>query len=157
MPLPSGERLDGKELLSWLRAATSNGGTFLVIADVCDAAGFIRMPFIYDGNDGLLSWSKSSENQVQGNSGQVIALLSTDHNQSAVTIDSGTKAPYPGYHGLFTFALFNYIRKQPLQVDITNLLLHLRKHSNYHPSQPRPQISATIEGLRQLPLGRLSM
>lgn len=157
MPLPSGERLDGKELMSWLRAAASTGGTFLIIADVCYAAGFIRMPFIYDVKDGSLSWSKSSEIQVQGGSGQVIALLSTDHNQSAVTINSEAKAPYPGYHGLFTFSLFNYIKKQPLEIDITNLLLHLRKHSNYHPSQPRPQISATIEGLRQLPLGRLSV
>ncbi|KAG8916633.1 hypothetical protein FRC01_002951, partial [Tulasnella sp. 417] len=145
MPLPSGERLDGKELMSWLKTGASHGGTFIVIADVCYAAGFIRMPYIYDVNGGSLSWSKSSENQVQGQNGQVIALLSTDYNQSTATIDCGTKEPYPGHHGLFTFALFNYIRKQPLQVDATNLLLHLRKHSAWHPSQPRPQISATIE------------
>ncbi|KAG9048045.1 hypothetical protein FS837_000873 [Tulasnella sp. UAMH 9824] len=159
MPLPSGERLDGKrfgsqELMGWLKAAASNGGTFILIADVCHAAGFIQMPFIYDVNGGSLSWSKSVENQVQLKSGQMIALLSTDYNQFAVTIDSGTKEPYPGYHGLFTFALFDYLRKQPLEIDTANLLLHLRKHSSWHPSQPRPQIFATIEGLRQLALGR---
>ncbi|KAG8892440.1 hypothetical protein FRC00_012063, partial [Tulasnella sp. 408] len=29
VPLPSGERLDGKELMGWLKAAASNGGTFI--------------------------------------------------------------------------------------------------------------------------------
>ncbi|KAG8923207.1 hypothetical protein FRC01_013060, partial [Tulasnella sp. 417] len=170
MPLPSGGRLDGKEIVSWLKTAARNGGTFIVIADVCFAASFIRLPVIYDVYGGSLSWSKISEelkwssperytiskDQAQLNGGQVIALLSTDYSQLAVTIDSGAKEPYPGYHNLFTFALFSYLRKQPLDVDAANLLIHLRKHSAWHPSKPRPQICATTEGLRQLPLGRPS-
>ncbi|KAG8929712.1 hypothetical protein FRC01_003892, partial [Tulasnella sp. 417] len=41
MPLPSGGPLDGKDLVAWLKAAGSNGGTFIVMADICFAAGFI--------------------------------------------------------------------------------------------------------------------
>lgn len=154
MPLPSGGRLDGRDLVDWLKAAGSNGGTFVVMADVCFAAGFIRLPFVGDVRDGSLSWSKSGEKEAQGKNGQVIALLSTDYDQLGVTIDNRNKGSYPGYHGLFTWALFNFLRDQPLEVELIKLLPHLRRHSNFHPSKPRPQISATAESFKKLPIGR---
>ncbi|KIO24226.1 hypothetical protein M407DRAFT_26345 [Tulasnella calospora MUT 4182] len=153
MPLPSGKRLDGKDLMSWLTTASSDGGTFVVIADVGMAASFIRLPFVYNVSGGSLSWSRGCANQAQDENGRVIAILATDHGQPAVTIDNGSKELYPGYHGLFTWALFSYLRNQPVEVDLVNLLLHLRKHSGWHLAQPLPQVSATIEGLRQAPLG----
>ncbi|KAG8977539.1 hypothetical protein FRC05_001397 [Tulasnella sp. 425] len=157
MPLPSGGCLHGKNLTAWMKAACSNGGDFLVIADVCFAASLIRLPFVCDVNDGQLSWKKikSGEKEAQGKNGQVVALLSTDYNQKAGTIIQN-KEPYLGWHGLFTWALFNFVRNEPLEVDLTNLLLHLRKHGGWHPAKPRPQVSATTEGRRQVPVGRLS-
>ncbi|KAG9048047.1 hypothetical protein FS837_000875 [Tulasnella sp. UAMH 9824] len=154
MPLPSGEHLDGKDLVAQLQAAGRNGGMFIVMADVCFAAGFIRLPYVYDGNDGTMSWNKTTEKEAHSKNGQVIAILSTDYNQPGVTIDNGTKEPYPGYHGLFTWSLFNFLQNQPREVELIKLLPHLRKHSNWHPSKPRPQISATTEILRKLPIGR---
>lgn len=41
-----------------------------------------------------------------------VALLSTDYNQRAVTIDNGNKEPYPGWHGFFTWILFNFVRSK---------------------------------------------
>ncbi|KIO24227.1 hypothetical protein M407DRAFT_102851 [Tulasnella calospora MUT 4182] len=155
MPLPSGERLEGHELVAWLKAAGSNGGTFLLMADVCFATGFIRLPFISDVSDGSLSWSQSGEKEAHGNTGQVIALLSTEYNQPSVTIAIDKEQPYPGHHGLFTWALFNFLRKQPLEVDLTKLLLHLRKHSGWHTAKPCPQIFATAESFQKLPIGWL--
>lgn len=154
MPLPSGEHLDGKDLVAQLQAAGRNGCTFVVMADVCFAAGFIRLPYVYDGSDGSLSWSGNSEEGSHSKKGQVIALLSTDYNQLGVTIDNANKEPYPGYHGLFTWSLFNFLRNQPLEVELSKLLPYLRKHSGWHPSKPRPQISATAETFRKLPIGR---
>ncbi|KAG8929713.1 hypothetical protein FRC01_003893, partial [Tulasnella sp. 417] len=75
--------------------------------------------------------------------------------QPGVTIDRASKEPYPGHHGLFTWSLFTFLQSQPREVDLTTLLPHLRKHSGYHPAKPRPQITATAEGFRKLPIGRL--
>lgn len=154
MPLASGEDLDGKDLMSWITAAGRDGRTFVVIADVGMAASLIRLPFVADVSDRSLSWICSSENRSQNENGGVLAILATDHGQPAVTIDNGSKGPYPGYHGLFTWALFNFLRNQPLEVDLVKLLLHLRKHSAWHPTKPLPQVSATTEGFSQAPVGR---
>ncbi|KAG8951721.1 hypothetical protein FRC04_005742 [Tulasnella sp. 424] len=118
MPLASGERLDGKDLTAWLEAAGSNGGTFMVIADVGFAASLIQLQFVCDVNDGQLSWSKSksSEKEGRGKTAQVVALLATNYNQGAGTIIQD-KEPYLGWHGLFTWALFNFVRSKQRDIE----------------------------------------
>ncbi|KIO25620.1 hypothetical protein M407DRAFT_24998 [Tulasnella calospora MUT 4182] len=156
MPLPNEERLYGNVLGSWLKAAAGRGGTITAVVDVCHSTAFLKMPVVYDvKTDGSLYHPNSEAREAQGREGHVIIISSTECGQLArsVGIDQGK---YVGSHGFFTWLFFNYIQKKSGPVDTAGLLLYLRKQCNWHEQKPRPQISATTAGLRQLPIGRPS-
>ncbi|KIO25616.1 hypothetical protein M407DRAFT_24994 [Tulasnella calospora MUT 4182] len=156
LPLSGDEHLYGNILASWLKAAASGGGTIIVLADVCHSTAFLKMPVTYDlKTDGSLHYPNSEAREPQGREGQVIIISSTERGQLARTIKVG-EGQYVGPHGFFTWVFFDYLQNQSGPVDTAALLLYLREQCEWHKEKPRPQISATTTGLRQLPIGQPS-
>ncbi|KIO24224.1 hypothetical protein M407DRAFT_26343, partial [Tulasnella calospora MUT 4182] len=152
MPLSKDERLHGNVSASWLKDAAGGGGTIIVFADICHSSAFLKLPNIYEIDaHGLLYCTAAGGKEYRNIQGQLIVVSSTECGQLARTIEI-TKGVYAGWHGFFTWLLFKYFKESSPQVDIDKLLLYLRVQCARHPEKPRPQVSATMEGLGQLPI-----
>ncbi|KAG8929136.1 hypothetical protein FRC01_004817 [Tulasnella sp. 417] len=182
MPLPNGERLRGNVLASWLEAAAAGGGRIIAIVDVCHSSAFLKMASVYDIKpDGVLYCTTTRGKEDNGSKGEVIIISSTLCGQLALTIEipNGKNA---GRHGFFTWVLFKHLRgllvhewasegfdgtdttvsstaglPQRQQADAGKLLKALRAECARHTETKNlcPQLSATREGLQELPIGQL--